>query len=73
MIKVPAASSFHLSHGSRICLLENGTIAHRVRGLDEGIVFTKGPVPVGALFEVKIIEDSKWNGSMVSYNICSIS
>ena len=66
MIKTKTATSFHSSHGTKVELLDNGTVAFRVRGFDNGIVFTKDPIPIGVIFEVKIIEQSKWNGATVS-------
>ena len=48
--------SFHQNHGSNICLLEEGTVAHRVKSYDNGIVFSEQPIVIGDLFQVKRIE-----------------
>lgn len=55
------ARSFHSKHGRNIRLLDNGTVAHRFSGYDEGIVLTKEPIAVGEMFEVKVIEMSSDN------------
>ena len=48
---------FHSNHGVNIRLEDNGTVAHRVKDDNEGVVFTKQAIPVGTMFEVKIIEE----------------
>ena len=47
--------SFHSKHGTNIRLLDNGTVAER-NGEGESVAFTKHPIPIGTLLEVKIIE-----------------
>ena len=51
--------TFHSNHGTNIRLLENGTIAHRIEGNDNGMVFTKQPIPVGTMFELTILDVNK--------------
>ena len=72
--------TFHRRHGRNICLLEKGTVAHRVKSWDNGIVFTEQPIAVGNLFQVKLIEENTdslqilvgfLGGSIVSHT-CSI-
>ena len=63
--------SFHRNYGSNVCLLEKGTVAHRVDYEDfcNGIVFSEQPIVIGDIFQVKLIEkDTKrnWAGSLVS-------
>ena len=59
--------SFHRNHGSNVCLLEEGTVAHRVKGFNNGIVFSEQPIVIGDFFQVKLIEkESGWSGSLVS-------
>ena len=50
--------TFHRRHGRNIRLLEEGTIAHRVKSWDNGIVFSEQPIAIGNLFQVKQIEES---------------
>ena len=50
---------FHSNHAVNIRLEDNGTVAHRVEGSNKGFVFTKQAIPVGAMFEVKIIEEDQ--------------
>ena len=52
-------ASFHSNHGVNIRLEDNGTVAHRVEGDKKGVVFTKQAIPVGTMFEVKIIEETQ--------------
>ena len=63
--------SFHRNHGSNVCLLEGGTVAHRVDYEDyhNGIVFSEQPIVIGDIFHVKLIEKDTvrgWAGSLVS-------
>ena len=51
---VKQVGKFHHNIGANIVLLEEGTVAYRKKGIDNGIVFTKYPITTGALFEVKI-------------------
>ena len=53
---VKQVGKFHHNIGANIVLLEEGTVAYRKKGIDNGIVFTKYPITTGALFEVKIEE-----------------
>ena len=63
---------FHTRCGKNISLSDNNTIAGRVDGYDNGIVFTEQPVALGTLFQVKILEYDGgpwarfWNGTIVS-------
>ena len=64
---VKQVGAFHKNRGRNILLLEEGTVAYRKEGFDEGIVFTKYPINPGGLFEVKIEEiDGRWADSLVS-------
>ena len=68
-----AVASFHSNHGTSIRLRNNGTIAQRVNeGLRDGVVFTRQPIPIGTMFEVKIVAVTKNNnnGSLVSRYTC---
>ena len=42
-----------------IHLLEDGTITLHVKGDNNGMVFTKQPIPVGTMFELTILEKNK--------------
>ena len=58
---------FHSRFGKNISLSDNNTVAERVRGWDNGIVFTEQPVALGTVFQVKILEyDDSQLGSIVS-------
>ena len=60
---------FYSRCGEYISLSDNNTVAERVGGLWDGIVFTEQPVALGTVFQVKILEyDLRWYtyGSMVS-------
>ena len=47
---------FHSRCGKNISLSDNNTVAERVEGFDNGIVFTEQPVVLGTVFQVKILE-----------------
>ena len=55
---VKMAGLFHSNHAKNIRLLDNGTVASRIDGT-EGVVFSKVPIPIGTVFELKIVEQSK--------------
>ena len=59
---------FHSRCGKNIRLSNNNTVAERVRGYCDGIVFTEQPVALGTVFQVKILEydDSLLVASIVS-------
>ena len=61
--------TFHHKHGSNIRLLEEGTVAHRVDNANNGIVFTDQPIPIGNLFQVKLIAKHELGFPIVSYKI----
>ena len=64
---------FHKNHGANIVLLEEGTVAYRHIGYGDGVVFTKYPISIGGLFEVKIEEIFQTPHScfgLVSTNTC---
>ena len=62
---------FHKNHGRRIVLLEEGTVAYRHSSYGDGVVFTKHPISIGGLFEVKIEGiDQRYRGGLVSTNTC---
>ena len=64
---VKQVGKFHHNIGANIVLLEEGTVAYRREGCNNGVVFTKYPITIGALFEVKIEEiDRQWASSLVS-------
>ena len=68
---VKQIGEFHKNHGAYIDLLEEGTVAYRKKSHDNGVVFTKYPIGIGELFEVKIEEiDRAWVGGLVSTNTC---
>ena len=67
---VKQIGEFHKNHGANIVLLEEGTVAYREKGFDHGVVFTKYPISIGGLFEVKIEEINQfWEGALVSTNM----
>ena len=67
---VKQIGEFHDNHGANIVLLEEGTVAYRKGHFAYGVVFTKYPISIGGLFEVKIEEiDQRWSGGLVSTNI----
>ena len=45
---------FHKNHGANIVLSEEGTVAYRQYHIGDGVVFTKYPISIGGLFEVKV-------------------
>ena len=68
---VKQIGQFHKNHGTSIDLLEEGTVAYRKKDCNYGVVFTKYPIGIGGLFEVKIEEiDQAWFGGLVSTNAC---
>ena len=70
---VEQIGAFHNNHGKSIVLLEEGTVAYREDSFWCGIVFTKYPISIGELFEVKIEEiDTEWHHSLVGKNLESI-
>ena len=68
---VKQIGGFHKNHGANIALFEEGTVAYSVKkDFDDGAVFTKYPISIGGLFEVKIEEiDQDWIGGLVSTNM----
>ena len=50
--------TFHRRYGRNIHLLEERTVAHRVKSWDNGIVFSEQPIAIGNLFQVKLIEEN---------------
>ena len=69
---VKQIGEFHKNHVASIDLLEEGTVAYRKKSYDHGVVFTKYPISIGGLFEVKIEEiDQAWDHfGLVSTNTC---
>ena len=73
-----AAQRFHSRCGKNICLSDNNTVARRVGDLHDSVVFTEQPVPLGTVFQVKLLKhesyrpetrfntSKKRNGSIVS-------
>ena len=59
--------AFHHKHGANIRLSEDDTVAHRVDSYNKAVVFTEQPIPLGAIFQVKILDKGGgWAGSIVS-------
>ena len=59
--------AFHHKHGTNIRLKENDTVAHRVDSYNKAVVFTEQPIPLGAMFQVRILDKGGgWAGSIVS-------
>lgn len=59
--------AFHKKHGTNIRLYEEGTVAHRVDSYNKAVVFTEQPIPIGASFQVKMLDKGGgWAGSIVS-------
>ena len=60
---------FHRRHGRSIWLSESNTVAQKVQKWDwrNGVVMTAEPVPVGAMFQVTVLEKVKTrSGDLVS-------
>ena len=56
---------FHENHGKYIQLQEENTIAQRLRSWDNGVVFSGVPIPVGTVFQVKLLEKTDgWTGCL---------
>ena len=69
--------TFHRNHGRNVCLLEEGTVAHRTKSHNNGTVFSEQPIAIGDLFQVKLTENYtppkgglQYPGSMVN-NLCA--
>ena len=45
---------FHQVHGQHVCLSPDKTVAKRIHGFDNGLVFSRQPLPPGEVFEVKM-------------------
>ena len=61
------AGAFHRKHGANIRLSENDTVAHRVDSYNKAVVFSEHPIPLGAMFQVKLLDKGGgWAGSIVS-------
>jgi len=59
--------AFHRKHGAHIRLSEDDTVAHRVDSYNKAAVFTEQPIPIGAMFQVKLLDKGGgWAGSIVS-------
>ena len=58
------AGTFNRNHGANVVLLEDDTVAHRVRNLQaDAIVFSAQAVPLGGTFQVKLLDvDRRWSG-----------
>lgn len=60
-------SRFHKYYGSNITLSNDGRTAWRKKGaVCKALVFSEGPVPVGNVFQLKILSDQSM-GDLVSY------
>lgn len=59
--------AFHHKHGGNIRLSEDATVAHRIDSYNKAVVFTEQPIPLGAMFQVRILDKGGgWAGSIVS-------
>ena len=59
--------AFHHKHGTNIRLSEDNTIAHRVDSYNKAVVFSEQPIPIGSMFQVKLLDKGGgWAGSIVS-------
>ena len=70
MSRKPGA--FHRKHGKNVQLLQEDTVAHRIDGYKEAVVFTSQPISQGSMFQVKLLDKGgSWTGSIVSgvYNV----
>ena len=66
--KVGPAGKFHRNCGKNIRFSEEHTVAERVHGWDNGIVYTEQPLPVGTTFQIKLLQDiepRKYFGSLI--------
>ena len=63
---------FHKNHGAYIVLLEEGRVAYIKKSDACGVVFTKYPIGIGGLFEVKVeeIDQQYYHYGLVSTNTC---
>ncbi|CAI8015324.1 Neuralized-like protein 4 [Geodia barretti] len=64
--------AFHHKHGANIRLKENDTVAHRVDSYNKAVVFTEQPIPLGAMFQVRILDKGGgWAGSIrFGFTVC---
>ena len=47
--------------------MEEDTVAHRIDSYNKAVVFTEQPIPLGAMFQVKLVDKGGgWAGSIVS-------
>ena len=54
---------FHNNHGKYVQLLDGSTIAERVRSWDHGVVFSETSIPIGTMFQIKLLEKvAGWEG-----------
>ena len=58
----------HMCGESVVFSAKRGLIATRgIGGYDDGIIFSAKPIPVGTMFQVKLLEkEDIWGGSIVS-------
>ena len=58
---------FHTKRGENIRLLQDGTIAERMKyyKADGAVVFTASPVPPGQVFQVVVVERATVDGTPV--------
>ena len=56
---------FHDNHGKYVQLFEGKTVAERLRSWDNGVVFSETPIPVGRVFQIKLLEKATgWTGCL---------
>ena len=62
-----AYDPFHEKCGKDVFLSDKKLIATRGSGDSDGIVFSAKPIPLGGMFQVKLLEEfSDWLGTLVS-------
>ena len=63
---------FHRVCGKNIQLSESDTVAERVSSYNDGIVYTEQPVPVGTVFQIKLLEIGDEYGGALSLGFTTV-
>ena len=60
-----SAGKFHHICGKNVKLSEGDTVAERVRNFENGIVYTEQPIPVGTMFQIKLLDKTTdWEANL---------
>ena len=58
---------FHEKYSKDVLFSDEKLIATEISGWSEGMVFSAKPIPLGGMFQIKLLEKgSDWAGSLVS-------